>query len=129
MTGGLVLVTGRQPATKRRVQRVSVQAGQDTAHGRLIGWPIGPAHRIVAHPRRGQDCLGRILGPLPDRSHRPGAGQHRGHRDGQHTDQRVASTASGSGIGELGEVGKQAGTLVGAERNGRVQAAGEGRDG
>jgi hypothetical protein len=98
---------------------VGTDAGQHPAYGRLGGWPEGAGQGMTAHPERGQDRVGRIRGPLADRGQRPGAGQHRAGRHGQHHAQWVPSAAPLSGVGELSEVLEQAAVLVAHQRGRR----------
>jgi hypothetical protein len=122
---GWWLLVGQPPADDQ-VQRVRVDAGQYAAHGRLACWLVGAAQRVAAHPERGQDGLGRVRRPFPDRRQGPGPGQHRGHRDRKDANQRVASAASLPWVGDLREVVEQAAALVRRERDGRVRPMGDG---
>jgi hypothetical protein len=118
------VAAGRQPCTDGAVEGVGVDAGQDAAHGGLGWWAVDPAQRVVAHPERGQDGLGRVRGPLADGGQGPGAGQHGGDRDGQHGGQCMPSAAPMPGVGDLGEVAEQVTALVGRQRGGRSQPLG-----
>jgi hypothetical protein len=86
--------------------------------------PADPAQRVAAHPERGQDRLGRVGCPFPDRDQGSGAGQHRGDRHGQHRAQRMPSSASLSGVGDIGEVVEQAAALLRRQHNRGIQPLG-----
>jgi hypothetical protein len=114
------LLVGQPPADDQ-IQCVGVDAGQHAAHGGLAWWPPDPAQRVATDPERGQDRLGRVRCPFPDRGQGAGAGQHGGDRDGQHRAQGVPAAASLSGVGNRGEVVEQAAALVGCQRDRSVQ--------
>jgi hypothetical protein len=63
--------------------------------------------RALAGAQRGPDRLGRVGGPLGDRGDRPCPGQHRGGRQGQDGDQRVAAATGTARVGDGGKVGQQ----------------------
>jgi hypothetical protein len=75
-------------------------------------------------PSAAKTGWGRVGCPLADGGQGSGAGQHGGDRHGQHRAQRMSSAAPLSGVGELGEVVKQAAALVGCQRDGHVQPFG-----
>jgi len=83
---------------------------------------------VAADPEGGQDRLGCILGPPGDRGQGVVAGQPRGDCGGKDRDQGVAAATPGSGVGDLGQGGKQVTTLVARQRVGGVGAAGKGGD-
>jgi hypothetical protein len=60
----------------RPVQPVGVHARKDPADGGLAGDLPAAGEGVTAHPERGQDRPWRIRGPLGDRGHTAGAGQH-----------------------------------------------------
>jgi hypothetical protein len=115
---------GGQPGADGTVQRVGVDAGQRPAHGRLTRWPEGPGPRVTADPERGQHLPGRVRCPLTDRGQRSGAGQHCGHRYGQHGGKGVPPAAPVAGVADLGEVVEQVTIVLGRQRSGRVQPLG-----
>jgi hypothetical protein len=90
-----------QPCTDHPGQGVSVQAGQAPADGGL-GWYREVAGGVAAGAQRGADRLWGILGPLGDRGHRPGAGQHRSGGHSQDRNQRVAAATPGSRVADRG---------------------------
>lgn len=65
----------------RRSRSVTVEAGQDPAHGPLAGRLMQPGQRIAPHPQVGQGRLGRIVGLLLDRGRRVTAHGHGRTRD------------------------------------------------
>src|SRR6266508_432216 len=75
-------------------------------------------------PSAARHLAGRVAGPLTDRGKRSGAGQHRGHRHGQHGGKRVPPAAPVAGIGDLGEVVEQVTIVLGCQRSGGVQPLG-----
>ena len=103
---GTVPVPLGQPRADRSGQRVGVQAGQGPADGGL-GRDGEVTGAVVAGAQRGPDRLGGVGGPLGDRGDRPCPSQHRGGRQGQDGDQRVAATTGSSRVGDGGKVGQQ----------------------
>jgi hypothetical protein len=65
-----------QPPAERPVEPVGVHARKDPADGGLAGDLPAAGEGVTAHPERGQDRPWRIRGPLGDRGHTAGAGQH-----------------------------------------------------
>ena len=118
------MAAGRPAKRRWRGRGVGVDAGQHTAHGRLVGWLPGAGQRVAAGPERGQDLTGRISGPLADGGQGPRAGQHRADRDAEHTDQRGPSATPVAGVGDLGQVAEQTTALVGCQRRRRSQSVG-----
>jgi hypothetical protein len=116
-----------QPRTDHPGQGVSVQAGQASADGGL-GWYREVGGGVAAGAQRGADRLWGILGPLGDRGHRPGAGQHRGGGHSQDRNQRVAAATPGSRVADRGKVGQQMRGLGRLERLGVGQVGEDGWD-
>jgi hypothetical protein len=118
LAGGTVAVG--QPRAEHRRQRGCVHAGERAADGGLTG------HRpavggVTAAAERGPHRLGGLRGPLGDRGHRPGTGQHRGGGDGgdgKDRCQRVAAAARAPGVVNGGQVGQQARGVGWVERVG-----------
>jgi hypothetical protein len=94
-----------QPRADHPGQGLSIQAAQDATDGGL-GWDGPVVGRIAAGAERGPDRLWGIRGPLGDRGHRPGAGQHRGGH-GQDGDQPMAAATATSWVADRREVGQQ----------------------
>jgi hypothetical protein len=95
-----------QPGADGAGQHVGVQARKCSADGGL-GRDAPVAGGVVAGAERDPDLLGCVGGPFGDRSDRPGACQHRGARQGQDGDQRVAAATGSSRVRDGGEVGQQ----------------------
>jgi hypothetical protein len=83
---------------------------------------------VAAGAQRGADRLWGILGPLDDRGHGAGAGQHRRGGHGQDRNQQVAAATPGSRVADRGEVGQQMRGLGGLERLGVGQLGEDGWD-
>jgi hypothetical protein len=123
LLGGTVTVG--QPRAEHRRQRRCVHAGEGAADGGL-GWHNPVVGAVTAGAERGTHRLGRIGGPLGDRGHRPGAGQHRGGGDGKDRGQRVAAAGGAPGVVDGGQVGQQ---LRGVGWPERVGVGERGQDG
>jgi len=95
-----------QPRADHRRQRRWVHAGKSPAD-RGLGGDHPAVGGVTAGAERGTHRLGGIRGPLGDRGHRPGAGQHRGGGHGKDRDQRVAAATGPPGVVDGGEVGEQ----------------------
>ncbi|MDF2739239.1 MAG: hypothetical protein K0S88_605 [Actinomycetia bacterium] len=67
-------------------------------------------------PSAARTAWGALHGPLGDRGHGPGAGQHRGGGQGQDRHQRMSPPAEGSGVRDGGQVVQQVPDLGVAER-------------
>jgi hypothetical protein len=81
------------PGAGRVIQRVSVQVLQGPPEG-------GLARHYPGDPERIPGRLVRVRSPLGDRGERPGAGQHRAHRQAQDHRQLVTDAAARAGIGD-----------------------------
>jgi hypothetical protein len=80
---------------------------------------------VAAGAQRGADRLRGILGPLGDRGHGAGTGQHHGGGHGQDGDERVPPPGAGSWVADRGGIGQQVGRFGVLERLG-VGEVGEG---
>ena len=100
-------VTVAQPGTDRRGQRLVVEVAQGAADGGLRGDRPVAGQGVAAGAQRGAHRLGRVGGPLGDRGHRAGAGQHRGGGQPQDAGQRVAAAGRAARVGDGGQVGEQ----------------------
>jgi hypothetical protein len=118
-----------QPRAERPVEPVGVHARKDPADGGLPRDLPATGERVTAHPERGQDRPWRIRGPLGDRGHTPGAGQHRRGAEGQHAGQGVASSPPGARVREYGQPFQQAGALAHGERAGMIGVGDSSGDG
>jgi hypothetical protein len=65
------------------------------------------ARHLAAGAERDPDWLRGSSGPLGDRDHRPGAGQHRSGGHGQDGNQPVAAPTVTSRVTDGGQVGQQ----------------------
>jgi hypothetical protein len=65
------------------------------------------AGSVAAGAERGPDLLGCVGGPLGDRGDGPRPCQHRGGRQTQDGDQRVAAATGRSRVRDAGQAGKQ----------------------
>jgi hypothetical protein len=87
-----------KPCAHRDIQPVSIDTPKHPAEGCLVGATADAGQRVAAHPERGQDRLGLICYPFPNRGDRAGTGQHRRSGHGQHADQRMAQAPTGTRI-------------------------------
>jgi hypothetical protein len=113
-----------QPRADHGGQQVGVQAAQGSAD-RGLGWDRPAGGGVSAGAERGPDRLRGIGGPLGDRGHRPGAGQHRGGGQSQDRGQRVAAATTPSRVRNRGGKGKQIGCVGRPERIGVAEVGGE----
>jgi hypothetical protein len=95
-----------QPRADRPGQGLSIQAGQGPADSGL-GRHCPAVRGLSAGAERDPDRLRGISGPLGDRDHRPGAGQHSSGGHGQHGNQWVAAPTVTSRVADGGQVGQQ----------------------
>ena len=102
----LMRIAVGQPGTDHTGQHVGVQARKRPADGGL-GRDGQAAGGLLAGAEHNPDLWGRISGPFGDRGDRPRPGQHRGGRQAQDGDQRVAAATGVSGVGDAGQIGQQ----------------------
>jgi len=95
-----------EPGADRGGQGVGVQPAERAADGGL-GRHRPVVGGVAPGAKRGPDRLGRVGGPLGNGGKRAGAGQHRGCRQGQDGDQRMAAAQGTSRVGDGGQVGEQ----------------------
>jgi hypothetical protein len=95
-----------EPGADRGGQGVGVQPAERAADGGL-GRHCPVVGGVAPGAKRGTDRLGRVGGPLGNGGKRAGAGQHRGCRQGQDGDQRMAAAQGTSRVGDGGQVGEQ----------------------
>lgn len=83
------------PAAQRRIQRVTLDLGQDAPHRGLRGWYQPAGQPVAARAKHGEHRLRRVSGPLRDRRDRAGTGEYRRCRHRQHRGYLMANpTAS-----------------------------------
>jgi hypothetical protein len=103
----VMAVAGTQPGADRGGQGLGVKPAERAADGGLGRDHEAAGERIATGAERGTNWLGRVGGPFGDRGKRPGTRQHRGRRQGQDGDQRVAAARARPGIGDGSQVGEQ----------------------
>jgi hypothetical protein len=118
-----------QPRAHGGVHRVAIDPGEHPADGGLAGGVAAAGKRVTAHPERGQDRPGRVGGPLGDRGHRPGAGQHRRGADGQHAGQGVPPSPPVTRVVDHRQPFQQARAFAQDKRAGMVGVGGGGDGG
>ena len=101
----MVLAVG-EPGADRGGQGVGVQPAERAADGGL-GRHRPVVGGVAPGAKRGTDRLGRVGGPLGNGGKRAGAGQHRGGRQGQDGDQRMAAAQGTPRVGDGGQVAEQ----------------------
>jgi hypothetical protein len=115
-----------QPRTDRPGQGLSIQA----ARVRRMVASAGTAQRSGASrraPSATRTGWAGSSGPLGDRDHRPGAGQHRRGGHGQDGNQRVAAPGALPWVNDGGQVGEQVRGSAG--RSGSTSQSGASPDG
>jgi hypothetical protein len=117
-----------QPGAEHGCERFGIDAGQDPADRGLLRWTATPGERVAAGPECCQDRLGQVSSPFADRGQRPGAGQHRGRRDGEDAGQRVSAATAGAWVGQRGQAGQQVGGLAGLQWSCTVEVGQAGGD-
>jgi hypothetical protein len=123
----IMAVAVAQPGADHRGHGLGVKPTKRTADGRL-GWDGPVVGGVAAGTQRGPDRLGSVGGPFGDRGHRLRAGQHRGCRQGEDGDQRMAASGAGPWVGDGGQVGEQVRGFGGSERAGLAQRGQPRRD-
>jgi len=103
----VVVVAVTKPGADHGGQGLGVKPTKRAANRGLGRDRPAPGKGIAAGTQRGSDRLGGISGPLGDRGQRPCTGQHRGGRQAQDGDQRVAAPGAGPGVADGGQVGEQ----------------------
>jgi hypothetical protein len=118
-----------QPRADGDIHRVAVHPCEHPADGRLAGtW-----QRRVSGSRRtkrGQDRPGRVSGPLGDRGHTPGAGQHRRSANGEHAGQGMPPSPPVTRVGDRRQPFQQARAFARNEQASMVKdgdGSGDGR--
>jgi hypothetical protein len=109
-----------EPGADRGGRGVGVQPAERAADDGL-GRHRPVVGGVAPGAKRGADRLGGVGGPLGNGGKRAGAGQHRGRRQGQDRDQRMAAAQGTSRIGDGGQVGEQVRGLGFLERVGIAQ--------
>jgi hypothetical protein len=109
-----------EPGADRGGQGVGVQPAEGAADGGL-GRHRPVVGGVAPGAERGTDRLGRVSGPLGNGGKRAGAGHHRGCRQGQDGNQRMAAAQGTSRVGDGGQVGEQVRGLGSLERAGNAQ--------
>jgi hypothetical protein len=95
----VMAVADTQPGADRGGQGLGVKPAERAADGGLGRDHEATSERIAAGAERGPNRLGRVGGPLGDGDRRPGTRQHRGRRQGQDGDQRVAAPRARPWVG------------------------------
>jgi hypothetical protein len=113
-----------EPGADRGGQGVGVQPAERAADGGL-GRHRPVVGGVAPGAKRGTDRLGRVGGPLGNGGKRAGAGQHRGGRQGQDGDQRMAA-AQGTPAGRGWWPGRRAGARARLPGGGWHRQAGPG---
>jgi hypothetical protein len=118
-----------QPRADGGIHRVTVHPCEHPADGGLAGDVAAAGERVTAQPERGQDRPGRVSGPLGDRGHTPGAGQHRRRADGEHAGQGVPPSPSVTRVGDHRQPFQQARAVARNEQAGMVKVGDGSGDG
>jgi hypothetical protein len=95
-----------EPGADRGGQGVGLQPAERTADGGL-GRHRPVVGGVAPGAKRGPDRLGCVGGPRGNGGKRAGTGQHRGGRQGQDGDQRMAAAQGTSRVGDGGQGGEQ----------------------